>query len=94
MKSLISYLWPGGINTPTPRIDIWKMSPICHQFGYWPDGTKAGPNCPPKKQLHLYIYDGEYEGQPGYEEFYEYLYECTQNPELFNEAEYKRRFVE
>jgi len=94
MENIANYLWPAGINTPTPRIDMWRMTPTSHIFGYWENGTKAGPMCPPDKQISLTIdwATGNYPNAPQPIEFYTWIKKCVHNPELLTVDNYNQTF--
>ena len=80
-----------------PRIDMWKeVSRVggFHTFGYWPNGSKAGPLCPPKREVRLPILaNGNYPGAPQPEDFYTWIAKVRENPELFTLEEYNRTFL-
>ncbi len=78
-----------------PRIDIWKTSPSYHEFGYWSEGDKAGPGCPPEKSVKIYInkHTGDYMGGPKPKAFYEWLGACRKDPSKFTLQNYSKEFI-
>lgn len=89
---IVNLLYP----KPTgPRIDMWEMTHEYQIFGYWPNGSLAGPECPPEKTLKFDIQpNGNLLGDPEPEPFYEWLGHCRKNPELFNIDEYISIFAD
>ena len=86
------FIWPAGINTPTPRIDVWDMSAGVHTFGYWEDGTKAGVDCPPAVKIAFPIINGNYDGNPEVIQFYEWIGKCVKDVSLFTIENYRKEF--
>lgn len=89
--TLLQALYP---KVDGPRVDMWEMDKDFHIFGYWSDGSKAGPNCPPEREIHISIQDdGDYEGNPDPHKFYEWLGKCRQNPDLLTVDGYDKEFI-
>jgi len=90
---ILSKIYPvaGG-----PRIDMWKMTSASHTFGYWTDGSKASPICPPEKEVEIPIEypAGMYPGNPSIDEFHNWMGEVRQNPERFTYEDYIQTFCE
>jgi hypothetical protein len=93
---ILTYIWPDGPGSSTPRIDVWTMNPRIggyQTFGYWENGSAAGPSNPPDKQITLPIVDnGNFPGDPQPREFYEWLGHCVKNPQDFNMKCYGQTF--
>jgi hypothetical protein len=72
---------------------MWLMDSKKHILGYWPDGSQAGPSCPPEKEVVLEIQpNGNYTGGPEPKAFYEWCGECRQNPDVFTLENFKETF--
>ena len=84
--------WPSessGIK-PRPEISIWKVTPECDVWGYWPEGRKAFSS-PPQSTLPLIITDnGNYLGDP--KTILPWLRACEKDPSRFNVGDYRKTF--
>jgi len=90
MKNLKNMIWP--VNNG-PRVDMWSDNILSHTFGYWENGSKAGPKYPPATKLELNIQPhGNYEFNPNSDEFYKFLEDCRKDKTLLNKTEYNKRF--
>ena len=76
------------------RIDMWKMDSESQTFGFWKNGSLAGQDCPPEKELKLVIQSyGNFKGNPNQFEFFQWLKKCRKNPDLFTLEEYNKKFL-